>query len=178
MRHQIFYWKSWYSPLRNKNFLYPKPFETQKGSSTKWFGTVIQNNFDGKSWYPPPVLSLTFFGTRNFLKHRRVPLLNDSALWDINFWQKIVILPPCLIQHFSITEINETLKDSSTKIYGTVRQKKLMENRDTTSILRRHKKFQYPKLLERQQGSSTNWFGIVRQNNFDRKTWNPPLSYP
>ena len=97
VRHQIFHWKSWYSPLRNKNFPYPKLSETQKGSSTNWFGTVRQNNFYGKSWYPPPLLSLTFFDTRNFQKHRRVPLQKDSVLWDINFWQKIVILPPCLI---------------------------------------------------------------------------------
>ena len=29
-----------------------------------------------------PLLSLTFFDTRIFLKHRRVPLRNFSALWD------------------------------------------------------------------------------------------------
>ena len=46
--------------------------ETQKGSSTKFFGTVRQNSFCGKSWYPPPLLSLTLFDTRSFLKHRRV----------------------------------------------------------------------------------------------------------
>ena len=46
--------------------------ETQKGSSTKCFGTVRQNSFYGKSWHPPPLLSLTFFDTRRFLKHRSV----------------------------------------------------------------------------------------------------------
>ena len=46
--------------------------ETQNGSSTKCFGTVSQNSFYGKSWYPPTLLSVTFFDTRSFLKHRRV----------------------------------------------------------------------------------------------------------
>ena len=59
--------------------------ETQKVSPTKFFGTVRQNNFDRKSWYQPPLLSLTYFGTRNFLEHRRVPRRNFSALWDKKF---------------------------------------------------------------------------------------------
>ena len=52
-----------------KNFRYPNFCETQKGFSTKCFGIVRQNNFDRKSWYPPPLLSLKFSGTRNLLKH-------------------------------------------------------------------------------------------------------------
>ena len=35
---------------------------------------------------------------------------------------------------FSIPEISETLKDSFTKFFGTVRQKILTENRDTPSL--------------------------------------------
>ena len=66
-------------------FRYQNFSETEKGSSSKCFDTVRQNNFDGKSWYPPPLLSPTFFDTRNFLKHRRVPLRSFSALWDKNF---------------------------------------------------------------------------------------------
>ena len=72
-------------PLIYKFFRSQKFSETQKGSSTKWFGTARQNNFDGKSWFSPPLLSLTFFDTRNFLKHRRVPRWNFSALWDKKF---------------------------------------------------------------------------------------------
>ena len=102
-------------------FRYPKPFETQKGSSTKWFGTVIQNNFDGKSWNPPPLLSMTFFDTRNLLKHRRVPLRNDSV-------DKTILVenrntrPLSYPELFPIPEINETLQNSPTKIFSTVRQ--------------------------------------------------------
>ena len=59
--------------------------EAQKVSPTKFFGTVRQQIFDGKSWCPLFLLSLTFFDARNFLKHRRVPLRNFSALWDKKF---------------------------------------------------------------------------------------------
>ena len=51
-------------------------YTDQKGSPTKFFSTVRQTFFDGKSWYsllPSPLLSISFFDTRNFLKQRRVP---------------------------------------------------------------------------------------------------------
>ena len=58
--------------------------ETQKGSSAKWFGTVEENSFDVKSWYPP-LLSVTFLDARSFLKVGRVPLRNFSVVWDKTF---------------------------------------------------------------------------------------------
>ena len=156
---------------------------------------------------PTPLLSLTFFDTRNFLKHRRAPLRNDSVLWDKKilrenrethllsypeqflipetfwntegflyemirywdekFWGKIVKPTSSLIpnifrypkpfetlplrndtvdktilvenrntrplsypERFSIPESNETLKNSPTKIFSTVRQKKSSETLD------------------------------------------------
>ena len=86
VRQNKFDGTSWYPPTLIPNiFRYQNFSETQKGSSSKYFDTVRQNNFDGKSWYPPPLLSPKFFDTRNFLKHRRVPLRSFSALWDKNF---------------------------------------------------------------------------------------------
>ena len=66
----------------NKNFLYPKFSVTQEGSSTKWFGIMRQNNFDGKSWYRLPLLSIFFSDTRNIVKRRKFPLPTVSVLWD------------------------------------------------------------------------------------------------
>ena len=42
---------------------------------------------DKKSWYslPLPLLSIKFFDTINFVKHRRVPLRRFSVLWDNKF---------------------------------------------------------------------------------------------
>ena len=54
------------------------PYEVFRYCDTK--------HFDGKSLVLPPLLlSLTFFDTRNFLKQRRVPRRDFSALWDKNF---------------------------------------------------------------------------------------------
>ena len=67
-----------------KFFRYRNFFETQKCSPTNFFGTARQQLFDGKSWYSP-LLSLNFFDTGVFLKHRSVPLLIFSLLRYNNF---------------------------------------------------------------------------------------------
>ena len=70
-------------PLLSIFFRYQKFREAQKCSPTKFFGTVRKQFFDGKSWYSlPPLSSIKLFETRDFSKHRRVPLRNDSVLWD------------------------------------------------------------------------------------------------
>ena len=120
-----------HSSLIPNTFRYPKPFETQKGSSTKWFGTVRQNNFDGESWKPPPLLSLTIFDNRNFLKHRRAPLRNDSVLRDINFEGKSWNPPPLL--SLTIFDTRNLLKHRRVPLRNdsVLRRKILRENRET-----------------------------------------------
>ena len=71
--------ESWYP-------YYPKKFDNRIFWNTevfahdvfRRFGTKI---FDGKTWHPP-LFSITFFRTRNFLKHRRVRPRCFSATWD------------------------------------------------------------------------------------------------
>ena len=89
---------------------------------------------------PPPLLSIKFFDTRNFVKHKTVPQRRFSVLWDNKFsiqnhdipllgikffdtrntegflsgmnrycetkqfWRKIVIPAPSLMQHLSTPE--------------------------------------------------------------------------
>ena len=48
---KCFHRKSWFSPLRHKTFRCPKLSKTQKGSCSKFFGTMRQNFSNGKSWY-------------------------------------------------------------------------------------------------------------------------------
>ena len=69
-----------------------------------------QNNFDGKSWYPPPLLSLTFFETRDFPKHRNVPRRTFSALWDKKFSTENLDTPPSPLIHklFRCRKLSET----------------------------------------------------------------------
>ena len=59
-------------------FRYQKFSETQKGS-TMFFATVRQQIFYRSR--DIPLLGLKFSDSRNFLKHRRFPLRNFSALW-------------------------------------------------------------------------------------------------
>ena len=57
-------------------------------------------------------------------------------------------------------KISERLNGSSTRFFGTVRQKIATENRD---ILLVQKFFRYPNFSETQKGSPTKLMGIVRQ---------------
>ena len=79
--------KKWYthSSFIQKNFWYPKFSETKEGSPTKLFSTVRQRLWQKVVIHPPRLLSITFFDTRNFLKHRKVPLRHFSILWDKKF---------------------------------------------------------------------------------------------
>ena len=98
----------------------------QNGSSTKCYGTVRQNNFDRKSWNPPPLLYLNCFDNKIFLKQWRVPLEVVFVLWDKNFLTENLDTPPPLLSiNFCPAEKfwDTAQKGSSTKCYGTVRQR-------------------------------------------------------
>ena len=117
-----------------------KTSETQKGSPTKFFGTVSQKNWR-ESWCPPPLFTSTFFKIKNFLKHRRVPLRNVSLLGNKHFRSTVVIPRPFLSSTFSPSgKLSETQKGSLTNSFGIVKQNSLTENRDTTPLFM-HTKF-------------------------------------
>ena len=81
-----------------------KTSETQKGSPTKFFGTVSQKSWRG-SWCPPPLFTSTFFNIKNFLKHRRVPLRMVRD-WKTNIFEAQSWSPdPFFLQHFLHLEI-------------------------------------------------------------------------
>ena len=58
----------------------------------KYFGTVRQKIFDGKTWYP--LLCIKFFYTPNFLKHWRDAQEIFRHCETKNFRRKILKLPP------------------------------------------------------------------------------------
>ena len=138
-------------PLLSIKFSIPEIFrnkETKRGSPTKCFGTVRQNNFDGKSWYTPPSFILNIFRYQKFfLKHRRVPLRYVSAQWDKNnFNGKSWYLPPSLISNvFWYQKFSGAQKDSSTIFFGTVRENSFDRKSWYNSLM--HKIFRYPKLV-------------------------------
>ena len=64
------------------NFFHTGNFvkQKQKGSPTKFLGFVRQQIFVENR--DVPFVGIKLFDTRSFLKHRRVPLRNDSVLPD------------------------------------------------------------------------------------------------
>ena len=137
------------SPLKNKNFRYPKLCETQKGSSTKGFGTVKQNSFDGQSWYPAPLIPLTFLDTRNFLKLGRVSLRTFSVVWDNTFSTTNRDPPPLCTKYFHTRKFLKHRKVPSPKVSGFFRQK-IFDGKFWYSPLFIQKRFRYRTFSETQ----------------------------
>ena len=77
----------------HKNFRLQKFSQTQKGSSTKWFGTVRQNIFHKKSWYPPLIDNSFrydfFWSTKRFPSKKFFGTVRqksvDGKLWYLLF---------------------------------------------------------------------------------------------
>ena len=96
--------------------------ETQKGSSTKCFGTVRWNHFDAQSWRPPLFLSLIFFDFKKIWNTER-SLYEKFRYHEI---KKIDGESWCVPTFFSLTffdiKISETQNGSSTKWFATGKQ--------------------------------------------------------
>ena len=149
--------KSWYSlpptPLIRKSHRFQNFFETQKGSPAKSFGTVGQQFFCRKLWYP--LLGINFFDTRNFVKHRKVPLRKDSVLW-----KKTILTESRGISNtsniFGYQKFSETRKSFRTNFFGSVRQH-IFDDQSWSSPLI-HEIFPYQKVFETQKGSPSEAF--------------------
>ena len=106
-------------PLFHKIFRYQKLSETRKGSTqflVLWDNSSSTENRDTPS--PSPLLSIKFFDTRIFPKHRRVPY--GLRYWEAKKSTKIVMPPPLsLILNFFGYQKH---KSHPTKIFGSVRQ--------------------------------------------------------
>ena len=147
----------------------------------KIFGTVRQKIFDGKSWYSPLLIHKLFrYQKFSETQHRRVSLWNSSALWDKKFSTENLNTPPSLLsRNFSLPEFfwNTDQKGSSTKLSGTVRQKKFDTKSWYSPSPLIHKLFRYQKIYETKKGSPTEFFGTVRQQIFCTKSWYSPLRH-
>ena len=89
--------------LIHKLFRYRKFSETQHGRvlqrnfSALWDKKFPTKNIDTPSPHPPSLLSINFFDTRTFVKHRRVPIRSSSVLWDKNNFDRKSWYPPPLL---------------------------------------------------------------------------------
>ena len=113
------------------------------------------------------LLGFKYFVNWHFLKHRRFPLLNIRALSEKTSLKEN---PDFLKQQFfPIPEFSDRLRASTTKILA-LRQKKMTEIHDTPSPSI-HENFRYRNFLGHKRVPYTMFFGIVRQQTFDRKSW-------
>ena len=142
----------------------------------KYFGTVRQKLFDGKSWYPPPPsypLIHKFFSLPEiFWNTEWFPGEVFSVLWEKNFSTKPWSFPPPLLENFRYQNSFETQK-CSTNFIGTVRQK--FFNGVQWYPLLMHKVLRYTKFSETPKCSPTKFFGTVWQKISNEKSWYPPL---
>ena len=163
MRQKNFDRKSWSPPLNHKIFRYQKFSETQirgvplRKFSALWDKKILTENRD------PPLLSIKFFDTRNFLKHR-----SEGFLYEIfrhcetkKFWQKIVIPPLLSIKFFDTRNFVKQRRVPLRSFSVLWDNKFSIENRDIPLL---GKIIRYPKFSETQTGSSTKFFGTVREN--------------
>ena len=143
-----------HSPLIHKIFRYQKFCETQKGSSTKWFGTVRQKIFDGNLWYP--LLCIEFFDTPNFLRQWRDAHEIVRHCETKNFRRKNVIPPFSSIKLF---ETRSFLKNSRIPLRNFSALwdiKTSTENRDMPPLI--HNFFRYQKFSGKQKAFFTKLF--------------------
>ena len=88
----------------------------------KYFNTVRQK-FRRKIVILPPPPYPNFFDTRNYCNNKGFPY-KIFRQWDKKFsTENLDTPPPSFLQIFSGPEVSETLKDSPTNFFGTVRQK-------------------------------------------------------
>ena len=90
------------------------------------------------------LLGMKFFDTRTIVIYRSVPQRNLSALWAKKFLTENRDIPFSfkIFFRYLTFEIFWNIRWFLTKFFGTVRQKKSKENRDT------HERFRNPKFSE------------------------------
>ena len=125
-------------PLIQKNFRYRKIREAQKGQLTKILISLRQQIFYRKFLIFSPLLGMKFFEIRNFLKHGRVPLRKDSALWHKTIWTENRYRPPPTLLFIKIFTTVKFLKHSTEryphKIFWQSETKKSLQKKLITLI--------------------------------------------
>ena len=141
------------------------------GSFTKFFGSVRQKFFDGKTWYS--LLCIKFFDTSNFLKHGRDAHEIFRHCETKNFRRKNVIPPFPSIKLF---ETRNILKNSRIPLrnFSALWDIKISSaNRDMPPLI--HTFFSVPKIFWKTERFfyKAFCFGPVRQK-ISTKPWCPP----
>ena len=188
MRQKFFGGKSWYSPPPPSNpwafSCYQKFSETeQKGSPTKFFGTLRQKTSGGKYWYPPTPLIHKLYRYRNSseTQHRRVPLWIFSALWDKKFSTENLDTPappPLIHKLFRYQNFSETRhRRVPLWNFSALWEKNFStENLDTPPSLLSINFFATGKFLKHSaEGFLCEYFSVLRDDKFSIEKRDIPL---
>ena len=157
---------------------YKKVLGRQAVSSTRSFGTVTDEKQSTKKCATRPFFIIKIFDTRNFLKHRRVPPRNVSALRDKNNFdgKSCYALPLLSLSLSQSRSIVTRRKFPLRNVLVLWDQKVLTEIRDTRpfSFLNSSR---YQKVLGGQKGSSTKCYDTLRDRNWSAENFESPLFY-
>ena len=158
----------------HKIFRYQEVSETQKGSPTKFFGTVRQQISDGKLWHSlpsSPILSMKFFDTRNFLKHSSISLTKFFGTVRQKKFDRKSWYAPLVHKIFRYSKLVKHLRVPLWK-FRYWHMKKSTENcatppPDWKSWYPPHaKKFSSHETLSNREGSPRKFFGEMRHKFF------------
>ena len=161
-------------PLIHKLFRYQKFSETQhrrvhlQNFSALWDNKFSTENLDT----PPPPLSINFIATGKFLKHSTEGFLYEMFRYckTKNFRRKIVTYPS-EAWNFSIPEIFWNTKGFPYEVFRYCGTKQFWRKIVIPAPSLIPNIFRYQRFSETQKGSSTNFFGTVRQKFFNGKSW-------
>ena len=118
------FWRKVVVPLKPLTFLDTRNFLKFGRVSLRTFPVVWDNTVSTTN-RDPPHLSMKYFQTRKFLKHRKLPPPKLSRVFSQKFSMEFLILPTFYPETFSLPDFfwNTAQKDSPKKDIGTVRQK-------------------------------------------------------
>ena len=126
----------------------------------------------------PPLLCLLcmkIFDTRIFLKPARVLLRNFLVLWEKKIFDGKIVIPPTPLIHknFRYQKVSETQKGSSTKCFGTVRQK-IFDKKSLYPPSSYPWKFSIPEILGDTEGFFYEIFRYCETKNYSTKNRDTP----
>ena len=154
-----------------KNFDEKKFSETPKCSPMKYFGTVRQKLFDGKSWYLPPLLSIKIFSLPEIFRNTEwFPGEVFSVLWDKKIFGKTVKVPPSFAWKFSIPEFFRNTEVFSYEFYRHCETKIFQRSFVISPSYALHEIFWNTELFPNEI------FRYCVTKVFDGETWYPPPS--
>ena len=149
--------------------------ETQKDSPTKTLGFVRQNLWQKSVIQPPLLLSIKFFGTRNFPKHRRFAPRIFSVVWDKNFDKKSWYTPSSLIHKISVSRNFLKQRRVPLRNFSVLWDKDFDKKSWYTPLVSHPKNFRYTDFSETQTCSPTKTLGSAGQKINSTKRQYPLL---